>query len=130
MKKIALEEHFSGPGFEKYLEAVAPEFDPDILGSIEKFLPDFEQKRIAMMDRCGIDIAVLSQTAPGVQGERDTRIAVRAARTCNDFLAEQISKNPSRYRGFACVALQDPNGAADKTATGEKILSLLRDQLK
>jgi outer membrane protein assembly factor BamC len=28
------------------------------------------------------------------------------------------------------VTVQDPNGAPDKTATGEKILSLLRDQLK
>ncbi len=28
------------------------------------------------------------------------------------------------------VTVQDPNGAPDKSATGEKILSLLRDQLK
>jgi outer membrane protein assembly factor BamC len=28
------------------------------------------------------------------------------------------------------VTVQDPGGAPDKSATGEKILSLLRDQLK
>ena len=28
------------------------------------------------------------------------------------------------------VTVQDPNGAPDKTATGEKILTLLKDQLK
>lgn len=112
MRKIALEEHFSGPGFEKYLLAVKNEFDPQVLTAVEKLLPDFDEKRLQIMDECGVEIAVLSQTAPGVQQEKDLQTAISAARSCNDFLARQISNHPKRYRGFACVAMQDPNAAA------------------
>lgn len=112
MKKIALEEHFNGPGFEKYLQAVAHEFDPAVLNEIEKLLPEFTEKRLATMDSCGIDIAVLSQTAPGVQKESNTEIAVSMARMSNDFLARQISLSSGRFRGFACLPLQDPTAAS------------------
>lgn len=112
MKKIALEEHFSGPGFEKYLDAVRAEFDSDVLAAIEKLLPEFNEKRLAAMDAAQIEISVLSQTAPGVQAERDLDTARKSASASNDFLADQISKHPSRYRGFACLAMQDPQGAA------------------
>ncbi len=111
LKKIALEEHFSGPGFEHYLQAVADSFDPGVLKAIEKLLPDFNDQRLATMDEAGIEIAVLSQTAPGVQQERDTTFATKSARQNNDFLAEAMRKYPNRYRGFACVALQDPRAA-------------------
>lgn len=114
MKKIALEEHFNGPGFEKYLQAVAKEFDPSVLAAIEKLLPDFEEKRLQTMDACEVEIAVLSQTAPGIQQEKDIRTAIDTARKSNDFLAKQIARQPSRYRGFACVALQDPLAAAQE----------------
>jgi 2,3-dihydroxybenzoate decarboxylase len=64
------------------------------------------------MDKAGIEIAVLSTVAPGVQIETDTATAVRLARVCNDFLAEKIATRPDRYRGFAHLALQDPKEAA------------------
>lgn len=112
MRKIALEEHFNGPGFEKYLSAAAREFDPAVLAAVEKLLPEFDEKRLQVMDACEIEIAVLSQTAPGVQQETDTGKATRAACSVNDFLAAQIARHPKRYRGFACVALQDPDQAA------------------
>lgn len=114
MKKIALEEHFSGPGFEKYLEEVRPLFDPDVLRDIEELLPEFDEKRLASMDAAGIEIAVLSQTAPGVQSEPDAARAAKAARAGNDFLARQLSLHPSRYRGFACLAMQDPLSAVQE----------------
>ncbi len=125
MRKIALEEHFSGPGFEKYLEAVAEMFDPGFLSSAEKFLPEFDEKRLSMMDKCGIDIAVLSQTAPGVQAELDKEAATQAARRSNDFLSEQINRNPSRYRGFGCIALQDPESAAEEVVRCVKELGFV-----
>lgn len=111
MKKIALEEHFNGPGFEKYLQSVASAFDPGVLKAIEKLLPDFDEKRLIMMDACEIEIAVLSQTAPGVQQEKDSQLAVDCARASNDFLAKQIAKNPTRFRGFAGLAMQDVGAA-------------------
>jgi 2,3-dihydroxybenzoate decarboxylase len=63
------------------------------------------------MDASEIEIVVLSQTAPGIQQEPDRATAVRAARASNEFLAGQIARHPDRYRGFACVALQDPAAA-------------------
>ncbi len=114
MKKIALEEHFSGPGFEKYMQAVRDQFDPAVLSEIEVLLPEFNERRLAAMDAAEIEIAVLSQTAPGVQYESDSRVALQAARASNDFLHRQISLHPARYRGFACLAMQDPRGAADE----------------
>ena len=47
------------------------------------------------------------------------------------------TEKPEQYRisiaqadPRSIVTVQDPSGAPDKTATGEKILSLLKDQLK
>jgi 2,3-dihydroxybenzoate decarboxylase len=111
MNKIALEEHFSGPGFEQYLAGVGGLFDPGVLAAIEARLPDFEQQRLAMMDAAGISIAVLSQTAPGVQQEPEAATAVDLARRSNDFLASRIAEHPYRFRGFAAVALQDVDAA-------------------
>ncbi|MDX2105024.1 MAG: amidohydrolase family protein [Candidatus Melainabacteria bacterium] len=112
MKKIALEEHFSGPGFEHYLESVRGLFNHSAYLEIESLLPEFNEKRLTAMDNAEIKIAVLSQTAPGVQRETDAKLALTLARQSNDFLAKQISLCPERYRGFACLALQDPQEAA------------------
>ncbi len=112
MNKIALEEHFSGLGFEKYLESVRGLFCPSAFLAIESLLPEFNEKRLAAMDSAEIKIAVLSQTAPGVQRETDSKRAKALASQSNEFLAKQISLNPDRYRGFACLALQEPRDAA------------------
>jgi 2,3-dihydroxybenzoate decarboxylase len=68
------------------------------------------------MDKAGIDLAVLSVTTPGVQAERDTRIAIRRAREANDFLAHEIRKHPTRYAGFAHLPLQDAKAAGNELA--------------
>ena len=56
-------------------------------------------------------MAVLSQTSPGIQQEPDAQKATLAAKLTNDFLASNIRRHPERFRGFACVALQDPKSA-------------------
>ena len=112
MKKIALEEHFMAPPLEEYWWPPHREIPTPIRDTLYRRLNDFGEERLAAMDEAGIDIAVLSTVAPGVQIETDTRTAVRQARVCNDYLAEQIAKRPDRYRGFAHVALQDPAEAA------------------
>ena len=45
-------------------------------------------------------------------------------------LVEQYRITVADATPRSLVTVQDPNGAPDKSATGEKILSLLRDQLK
>jgi len=109
LKKIALEEHFNAPVFSDKLPDL---FNPDVLREIEERLPEFNEIRLKTMDAGGIDITVLSQTSPGVHQLTNTLEAIDASQSCNNFLAEQIRQNPTRYRGFACVPLLDPRAAA------------------
>jgi 2,3-dihydroxybenzoate decarboxylase len=66
------------------------------------------------MDQAGIARAVLALAGPGAQSERDAAKAVRNARSSNDFLAKEIHKRPGRYSGFAHLAMQDAQAAADE----------------
>ncbi len=111
MRKIALEEHFMAPGFEDYEKAVADSMPPGLFDSFNQALTELGDVRIQAMDEAGVDICVLSQTAPGLQMESDSKLAVQKARQANDFLAQQIELHPERFRGFAHLALQDTDAA-------------------
>ena len=114
VKKIALEEHFLAPGFEDYWKTTTGEIAPEIYSQAAVRLAEFGDLRLAVMDRGGIERAVLSIAGPGVQIERDTATAVRRAREANDFLARETEKRPDRYSGFAHLAMQDGKAAADE----------------
>jgi 2,3-dihydroxybenzoate decarboxylase len=114
MKKIALEEHFLTPAFIKYSEDDFASFDPKDKEQFMTLLLDFDEQRLAAMDRAGIDISVLSLTDPGVQREPNKDVAIQLAREANDFLADKIQKHPKRFRGFAHLAMQDAKRAADE----------------
>jgi len=79
-------------------------------------LVEFDGKRLEGMDKAGIELSMLSVTAPGVQAEQDARTAIRLAHAANDFLAREIERHPTRYAGFAHLPLQDPKAAADELA--------------
>jgi 2,3-dihydroxybenzoate decarboxylase len=67
------------------------------------------------MDKAGIKLSILSFFSPGIQAETDPDLAVQHAKRANDFLCENvIARHPDRYAGFAAVALQDPEAAADE----------------
>jgi len=106
--KIALEEHFVIP------ETLAASYGA--LGSPEfqQRLADIGTARIAEMDRGGLDICILSLVGDGIQAIPNTPEAIRVARRANDHLAEQIAKNPKRFKGFAALPLQDPEAAAQE----------------
>jgi 2,3-dihydroxybenzoate decarboxylase len=112
VKKIALEEHFMTPGFQAYSKGFTQHIDPVVFAELGKRLADFDEFRLAEMDRAGIDIAVLSQTGPGVQGEPDVALAVERARASNDYLAGQVARHPTRFAGFAGLPMHDPQLAA------------------
>jgi 2,3-dihydroxybenzoate decarboxylase len=114
VQKIALEEHFLCPGFEDYWKSTVGDVDPKILSQVVGRLSDFGASRLDAMDKAGISRAVLSLSGPGVQAERDTATAVRKAREANDLLAKEVQKRPDRYAGFAHLAMQDANAAADE----------------
>jgi 2,3-dihydroxybenzoate decarboxylase len=114
VKKIALEEHFNTPDLAIYAKDLGKSIRPDVMQYMEERLLDFDNLRLEEMDNYGIDISVLSVTTPGVQVEPDRNVAVRKAKDANDILAKAIQRHPTRYAGFAHLALQDPLEAANE----------------
>jgi 2,3-dihydroxybenzoate decarboxylase len=112
--KIALEEHFMHPDFFEYFGKTAINISPDLFGKAREALLDFGERRLAAMDVIGVEKSILSLAGPGVQAEKRTETAVKLAHKVNDFLAEEIAKQPTRFGGFAHLAMQDPAGAADE----------------
>ena len=118
--KVAVEEHFNfltaGPrgGAAADLSQLVKSMDYDTtwMSRIDERLVEIGPMRLAEMDAAGVDVCVLSHTVPGVQGIVDAPDAVAAAREVNDFLAEAVARHPTRFAGFASVALQDPPAAA------------------
>ena len=110
INKIALEEHFSIGDLLPTSEELEF-FDPQVLGEIEPLLPELAEQRLAHMDKAGIEIAVLSQTAPGIQAIAESTEASAMARHANDALHAAIEQQPRRFRGFAALNLQDVDTA-------------------
>ena len=107
--KIALEEHFV------LAETIDTSYAVrDLPAETRQRILDLGAGRIADMDRGGLDICILSLTAPGVQAIPDAKQAIAQARRTNDYLAENIAKNPKRLKGFATLPLQDPEAAAQE----------------
>jgi aminocarboxymuconate-semialdehyde decarboxylase len=70
---------------------------------------DYE-KRIADMDKAGVDIAIVSLTSPNVfWGAREASLA--AAKQVNDSMAEQQRARPDRIRWFTSLPWQYPEEA-------------------
>jgi len=138
-RRIATEEAFCLPEVYEALRGWAAAADPaepdqdfwdyvftqDTPGlrRVRRQLLDLDGERLEIMDENGVDVQVLSLTAPGVQtfsaGE-----GTALARLANDRLAELIGKRPGRFAGLAAVAPQDPRAAAaeiDRAVTELKL---------
>jgi 5-carboxyvanillate decarboxylase len=74
-------------------------------------LIDLEVRRLADMDANGVDMHLLSLTAPGVQ-MFDADTAIELSVLANDRLAAVITRHPTRFAGLAAVAPQSPRRAA------------------
>jgi uncharacterized protein len=114
MRTITLEEHYAMPGFfdgpGRELKNRAEQVGGRYANLIER-LCDVGEKRLAEMDAAGIDMQVMSLTAPGVE-QMETAAAVVLAREANDYLADAVKANPARFAGFAAL----PTGAPDQAA--------------
>lgn len=106
--KIALEEHFVIP------ETLAASYGAPSGPEFQRRLEEIGVERIAEMDRGGLDVCILSLVGDGIQAIPNVSEATRIARLANDHLAEQIAKNPKRFKGFAALPLQDPQAAAQE----------------
>ena len=118
MRTITVEEHFATP---KFLEGPghdsvtrAKEAKPgDMAWMLVERLTDLGEGRIAEMDAAGIDVQILSLTAPGVEGlgPDETEAVVREA---NDYLLCAVQKTPKRFAGFAALPTAVPDKAAQE----------------
>ncbi len=125
MRKIALEEHFVVPEFREYGKKMGLGAPPETVAKWIAQMSDLGEGRIAAMDEGGVDFMVLSMTSPGVQLEPDAEKAKRLARLANDRLAEAVRAHPTRFGGFAHLALQDPEAAADELERAVRELGFL-----
>ena len=101
-KVITLEEHYLDPEVGQYFKA------PN--NPLTKKLLDLSTIRIAEMDEAGIDIQVLSHTAPGLQ-RVDESSSVALARRVNDRLYQTVQANPTRFAAFATLPTTVPEAA-------------------
>ena len=81
-------------------------------------LLDLGERRIADMDATGIDVAILSLTAPGVQPLFDAEEAKAMVTRANNSLADACAKYPTRYVGMTSIAPQDPDWSAAEIRRG------------
>lgn len=66
--------------------------------------------RLKAMDRCGIDMQVLTITTPGVERETAQR-GIKLARLANDEFSQIKEKYPDRFTALATLPLQEPQAA-------------------
>ena len=107
--KIGLEEHFAR---EDTLGDSQNFVGADTWQDLRARLLDIQTKRLQLMDEHGMEMMILSLNSPAVQAVLDTAAAGELARQANDMLAEEIARNPQRFRGFAALPMQDPDLAA------------------
>jgi len=108
--KIAFEEHCA---IEETLEE-ARHFagDSGKWGDFTRQLLDLGAERLELMDKTGIEFALLSLNAPGVQRMPKAGAALAAARKANDKMAEAVARHPRRYAALAALPMHDPDVAA------------------
>lgn len=120
MRFIALEEHFTTQALRdanvehplvKAYHLLADRGHTTAGDHILSRLLDLGERRLADMDAAGIDIQVLSQTAPGPE-DLPAEQAVPFSVEANDIVAEAISAHPDRFAGFATLPMVDAPAAA------------------
>jgi aminocarboxymuconate-semialdehyde decarboxylase len=79
--------------------------------------------RLKAMDRCGVDMHVLTLTTPAVERETPER-GMKLAQLANDGFSEIIEEHPIRFTAFAALPVQSPEAAADELERSVKELGL------
>jgi 2,3-dihydroxybenzoate decarboxylase len=108
--KIAFEEHFAIAETLEQTRSFAG--DSDVWDDFTRQILDLEGERLGHMDDTGIELAILSLNAPGVQRILDAGEALRVARKANERMAEAVAKNPRRYAALAALPMHDADAAA------------------
>lgn len=115
IRTIALEEHFTTPGF---LRATAP-FIPALASAkpLEEKLLDLDGSRIHAMDEGGVDLQILSLAATA-QDKLSPSDATSLVAEANDIAFAATDRHPGRLSMFTSLALGDPAAAARELERG------------
>ncbi|MBF4995610.1 amidohydrolase [Nocardia sp. BSTN01] len=113
---IALEEHIVTTEVLTAWQKLEPRWrdlalTPSSQGDSGRRLADIGDERLAAMDAGGIDVQVLSLTAPGVQN-LEPADAIVLSREVNDQLSDAVRTRPDRFQAFATLATPAPEAAA------------------
>ena len=116
MKTIGLEEHAVTPDVIRAWQALDPQWQPVAQGASEagetgRRLAEIGPDRFAAMDAVGVDVQVLSLTAPGLHNLAPADAAALQVAT-NDVLAAAVRAHPDRLQAFATLATPSPAEAA------------------
>jgi 2,3-dihydroxybenzoate decarboxylase len=108
--KIAFEEHFA---IEETLEQTRSfAGDSGVWDDFTREILDLGNERLEHMDKTGIEFALLSLNAPGIQKILDKGEALNVAKKANDRMAEAIARHPKRYAGLAALPMHDADVAS------------------
>ncbi len=108
--KIGFEEHMAIP---ETLEQTRPfAAESDIWETFRRQILDVDDERLEGMDKNGIEYAILSLNAPGVQAILETDRAIDIARKGNDAMAAAVTRHPKNFGAFAALPMQDPDAAS------------------
>jgi len=143
MKKVDVEAHFytnaylkalkENKGYPKFVEDqknksrrlwYTKEVRQPFADPLLEALLDHGGGRLRRMDASGVDVQILSLSAPGVE-QLDPAVATPVARDANNALAEIIRRHPDRFMGFAALAPKRPKQAADELERCVKDLGLV-----
>ena len=117
MRLIALEEHFRSRQVDAEIGEAGNYFRTTNSAGEQMAqhrlanLTELGERRIADMDKNGIDVQVLSHTHPSPEILEPARAIPLSARV-NDEIAEAMARYPTRFAGFATLPVADPNAAA------------------
>ena len=108
--KIGFEEHFAIEETLQQSKAFAG--DGGIWDDFTREILDLEDERLDHMDKSGIELALLSLNAPGIQNILKADEALGVAKKANNKMAEAVNKHPDRYCALAALPMHDPDVAA------------------
>jgi 2,3-dihydroxybenzoate decarboxylase len=108
--KIAFEEHFA---IEETLEQTRSfAGDSGVWDDFTREILDLGSERLDHMDKTGIEFALLSLNAPGIQRILKADEALNVAKKANERMAEAVARHPGRYAALAALPMHDADLAS------------------
>jgi predicted TIM-barrel fold metal-dependent hydrolase len=111
MFTVVVEEHFATQAILDRTASVDGPMDAEAARRQVPLLLDLGDRRLAAMDEAGIDVQVVSHTAPGLEWVNAVD-SPALAREANDVLLDAIAKHPDRLTGLAALPVSAPRVVA------------------